>query len=469
VRVAGEPGLELARQALARGLQLLGVDPARRSEQLHLAHRLELVQQALGLGPRALDLDRQALRAVRAQACARQHDLERLARRLDPVRGARELGHDEALEALEPVLGLLEHDAAAQRDRGRGQAQHVAVAGRAHHGLLEAQLHQPARSGLEPLGVEQHDLPHHLGRAGVQPDRHAVLDRAVEAGEHGQLRPDHRHRPEEARRRGDVAAHDLVRVDLGQVERAGVPGARALGALLVGLDAAHLALLAARQHLDHVADLHRAADRNAGDDRAEAVRAEHALDRHAEHARVRARLGLGRQAEQLALEVLQALSGDRGQRHDRCALEEGARQRGAHVLQRQLDQRRLDHVDLGQRHQPALHAQDAHDGQVLARLRHDPVVGRDHQHDQVDAGRAGDHVLDEALVPGDVDDADLAAVGQREAREAQVDRHAALLLLLQPVGVDAGQGLDQRRLAVVDVAGGTDDDGLDLHAGGAAG
>ena len=47
-----------------------------------------------------------------------------------------------------------------------------------------------------------------------------------------------------------------------------------------------------------------------------------------------------------------------------------------------------------------------------------------------------------------------AAVG-----EAEVDRHAARLLLGQPVGVDAGQRPDQAGLAVVDVARGGDDHG----------
>ena len=95
-----------------------------------------------------------------------------------------------------------------------------------------------------------------------------------------------------------------------------------------------------------------------------------------------------------------------------------------------------------------------HDLHVLARLRHDALVGRDHHGDDVDAGRARDHVLDELLVPRHVDDADVLAVREVEVREAEVDRHPALLLLVQAVGVDAGERLDQRRLAVVDVPGG---------------
>ena len=48
-------------------------------------------------------------------------------------------------------------------------------------------------------------------------------------------------------------------------------------------------------------------------------------------------------------------------------------------------------------------------------------------------------------------------ITQLERREAQVDRDAALLLGRQAIGVDACQGVDQGGLAVVDVAGGTED------------
>ena len=44
---------------------------------------------------------------------------------------------------------------------------------------------------------------------------------------------------------------------------------------------------------------------------------------------------------------------------------------------------------------------------------------------------------------------------QVERREAQVDRDPALLFGRQAIGVDAGQGANQGRLAVVDVSGRT--------------
>ena len=70
----------------------------------------------------------------------------------------------------------------------------------------------------------------------------------------------------------------------------------------------------------------------------------------------------------------------------------------------------------------------------------------------VDAGGPGDHRLDEVLVAGHIDDADLE-VGDDARGEAELDGHAAFLLLLEPVRVAAGEELDQRGLAVVDVPG----------------
>ena len=42
-------------------------------------------------------------------------------------------------------------------------------------------------------------------------------------------------------------------------------------------------------------------------------------------------------------------------------------------------------------------------------------------------------------------------------REAEVDGDAALLLFLQPVGLDAGERAHERALPVIDVSGGPDD------------
>ena len=160
------------------------------------------------------------------------------------------------------------------------------------------------------------------------------------------------------------------------------------------------------------------------------------------------------------------LAGHAGDPQDRRVLEEGAPGEVADVLGGELHQVLVHEVDLVQGHETALHAEELHDLQVLARLGHHAVVGGDHQHDQVDPARPGGHVADEALVPGHVDDPYAPSIREREVREAQVDREAALLLLLEAIRVDPGQRADQGRLAVVDVSGGADHDGLDLEAHG---
>src|SRR5216684_3441770 len=70
---------------------------------------------------------------------------------------------------------------------------------------------------------------------------------------------------------------------------------------------------------------------------------------------------------------------------------------------------------------------------------------------------AGEHVGDETLVARDVYDPGSLAVGQIQIGKPQVDRDAAFLLLFQAVGFLAGQRLNERSLAVIDVAGCTDD------------
>ena len=161
-----------------------------------------------------------------------------------------------------------------------------------------------------------------------------------------------------------------------------------------------------------------------------------------------------------------ALLGDGGERGAQL-VEAGARaradrddRRARHELlrlgARELERLVVDEVALRQRDDAALDPEQPQDREMLVRLRPRALVRVDHEQEEVDAGRAGDHRAHEALVPGHVDDGELRPVRQLERRVAEVDRDAALALLRQPVGVLAGQRLDERRLAVVDVPGGAD-------------
>ena len=88
---------------------------------------------------------------------------------------------------------------------------------------------------------------------------------------------------------------------------------------------------------------------------------------------------------------------------------------------------------------------------MLERLRPRALRRVDHEQEEVDPGRAGDHRPHEPLVAGHVDEREPAPVGQLERGVAEVDRDPAALLLGQPVGVLPGQRPDEPRLAVVDV------------------
>ena len=109
-------------------------------------------------------------------------------------------------------------------------------------------------------------------------------------------------------------------------------------------------------------------------------------------------------------------------------------------------------VGLGQCHHPAINAQQGEDLQVLAGLPADALGQRHDQQGGVDAAGASEHGVHETLVAGNVDETELPGVGV-----AEVNGDAAALFLRQAVGIDAGQRFDQRCLAVIDVAGGTDD------------
>jgi hypothetical protein len=103
-----------------------------------------------------------------------------------------------------------------------------------------------------------------------------------------------------------------------------------------------------------------------------------------------------------------------------------------------------------------LDAEKLQDREMLVRLRPCAFLRVDHEQEQVDAARPGDHRAHEPLVARHVDEREPAAVRQLERRVPEIDRDAALAFLRQAIRVLPGQCPDEPRLAVVDVAGGAD-------------
>jgi hypothetical protein len=105
----------------------------------------------------------------------------------------------------------------------------------------------------------------------------------------------------------------------------------------------------------------------------------------------------------------------------------------------------LDQVDLRHGDHAAGDCQQVEDRQMLMGLGHHPFIGSHHHQRQVNAAHPGEHVLDEVAVTWHVHDPHLFLVfSQLHPGEAQVNRHLPLLFFFQAIGIDAGQGLNQR-------------------------
>src|SRR5205823_1454262 len=100
-------------------------------------------------------------------------------------------------------------------------------------------------------------------------------------------------------------------------------------------------------------------------------------------------------------------------------------------------------IGFGERHDAIFDAEQIDDGEMLDCLRHDAVIGGYDKKDEVDACRPGKHIMDEALMSRHIDKAEHITVAPRQIGEAEIDRDTARLLLLEAIGVDAGERADK--------------------------
>jgi hypothetical protein len=228
----------------------------------------------------------------------------------------------------------------------------------------------------------------------------------------------------------------------------------------VHFDAAHADAPALRQELQLLVPRDRARDQAPGDDRAEPRDRERAVDRKPHAARRPSGIGRAlRQAEDRALQVLDPGPGPGRHRDDLGVFQRRTPRHLPDVRCRDFDELRRDAVRLRHRDDAAPDAEHPHDLEVLAGLGHDRLVRRHDEQDRVDAARTGEHVANEALVARNVDEGDAHSVPLR-VREAQVDGDAAPLLLGQAIGVDPGERLHERGLAVIDVTRRADEEAI---------
>ena len=94
---------------------------------------------------------------------------------------------------------------------------------------------------------------------------------------------------------------------------------------------------------------------------------------------------------------------------------------------------------------------------MLTRLRHDAFICRDNEQGEIDAAGAGKHCPHESLVTRHIYDADCSYAVDHQRGESKIDCDAPTLFFGKPVRIYAGEGKDERRLAMIDVAGSSQD------------
>ena len=155
-------------------------------------------------------------------------------------------------------------------------------------------------------------------------------------------------------------------------------------------------------------------------------------------------------------QIIDALTGDGRHRDDRPRFGNGALDVLLDVDFRKLNEVRVGEIDAGDRDDAVCHAEEIENGEVFLGLRHPAFVCGNHKQGDVEPSGPGEHVLDESLVAGDVDEPH-RVVADLSPRETEVDREASLFLLGPPIGVSPGERLYQGGLAVVDMPGRSDD------------
>ena len=190
-----------------------------------------------------------------------------------------------------------------------------------------------------------------------------------------------------------------------QVERNAMAGLGAIDALSVDLDAPHSGYASARKHFKFVTYRNGAAPKRSRDDCACAFDCENAVDRQASAVGSFLALRCFRCPVKRRLQVVEPLSRAARYGNDLGFLVGSTRKATFHLIDHEFDPFVVNEVDFRERDDERGDAQKLKHGQVLGCLGHDSIVSCDAQECHVYAGRARDHLADELLVTGNVDNA----------------------------------------------------------------
>ena len=104
----------------------------------------------------------------------------------------------------------------------------------------------------------------------------------------------------------------------------------------------------------------------------------------------------------------------------------------------------VDKIALREHDDRTLDVEVVEDRKMLERLRSWTFVCSDHQQQKLHPRSPREHVVQEAFVSGDVDDARIDPIGEAQMRETQIQRHAAELFLDPAVRIGSREGANER-------------------------
>ena len=348
-------------------------------------------------------------------------------------------------------------DAARHCAQGRIGPQHAMIAEQAHHIFRKAQLGKAAFAGSKFVPVIETHTRRAFPRAVMKMHFRPLTQRPGRGTKARQADQPATGREQGSRAADNVTPVNIVHFHALHVHGAAPSGTHHFGGITVALQAPGPAERALRLNADFLARLHRSGSHRAGHNRTVPLERKDPIHRQTENIRTVPRGHFLHAVENILFQRVQPLAGGRRHRKNGRAFQKAARHELTHVFRNQRQPVGIDHINLGQGHKAAPDAEQRADFQMLARLRHDAFIRCNDQHHEVHAGRARHHVLDEALMPGHVHDAEPLAVRHDGPGKAQLDGDAAPLLFLKPIAVDTRQRPYQRCLAVINVPGRTHD------------
>jgi len=134
--------------------------------------------------------------------------------------------------------------------------------------------------------------------------------------------------------------------------------------------------------------------------------------------------------EQPATQRINAFAADNRNGRDIAPGEAGLGQRLRDLRRHNLTAPVENKIDFGQSDDPARNTKQIDNSKMLAGLRHDAVVGRYDQQNEIDAARVRQHVVDKFFVTGHVDETKHLAVRRLQIRETEIDAYGRAPFLL---------------------------------------